>query len=489
VPRVLGHPSPKGTFQAVSTAAAMGLANLILLTYCWRRVLGSPALRGHTKRGKFMKVLRIIPATVLALSGILIATVASSTAETTGAGYTCSSGDIAAGTYSSVRVTGLCYAPAGNIHITGNLTVAPGAFLDASTPGDPSSSPLVPATVSVGGNVFVGPGGVLFLGCSPFIFCSSAVSYDTIRGSLKAVDSLGVVLHSVHIGRNFSLLGGGNDVVGRAACATIPATWSEDPSLAGIPVYSDSEDDTVGGNFTISGLTSCWLGTLRNRIGGTATFVGNTMGDPDANEIDNNLVLGNLVCYTNKPAVQFGDSGSSANAVEGNALGQCGYGVTALNPAPRAHEGHGVREHLALHMAAIGKYSGIHRQTSSTSTVLGTTSSGDTIVFSSGTDVLSGTGLTGPVNEIALSTVFPTGAGDFYAEDICECSFDGQSGTVTILAKGTTNAKGWSIGTFQVVSGGTQSGGLATLVGYGRFHSVGKPDAGVVAVVEHLSLG
>lgn len=86
--------------------------------------------------------------------------------------YTCPAGSIPPGTYGSILVTGICYMPAGNITVQGNVTVAPGALLDVVTPGDPTTGPpVVPATVSIGGNVIVGKGAVLLLGCSPNISC------------------------------------------------------------------------------------------------------------------------------------------------------------------------------------------------------------------------------------------------------------------------------------------------------------------------------
>ena len=78
-------------------------------------------------------------------------------------------GIIPAGNYGTMIITGTCYMPAGNITIRGDLDIAPGALLDAVTPGDPSSAPAVPATVVVGGNVNVGSGAVLLFGCSPNI--------------------------------------------------------------------------------------------------------------------------------------------------------------------------------------------------------------------------------------------------------------------------------------------------------------------------------
>lgn len=60
----------------------------------------------------------------------------------------------------------------------------------------------------------------------------------------------------------------------------------------------------------------------------------NTMADPDANEVLTNQIAGNMICTGNSPADQFGDSHGSSNVVGGFAVGQCGFGVLAPNPAP-----------------------------------------------------------------------------------------------------------------------------------------------------------
>ena len=54
-----------------------------------------------------------------------------------------------------------------------------------------------------------------------------------------------------------------------------------------------------------------------------ANFSGNVMGDPDAMELENNLVGSNLTCLANVP-VQFGDGNATPNIVGGYAMGECG---------------------------------------------------------------------------------------------------------------------------------------------------------------------
>jgi hypothetical protein len=443
-----------------------------------------------------MKIWRILPVTILGLSGVLVS---AGPVGATSMAYTCTgSGDgiVPPGTYKSMTITGVCYMPAGTITIKTNLTVAPGALLDATSPGDPAANPRQAATVVVRGSVSVGAGAVLFLGCSPFISCPTAVNYDRIGGSLTATGALGVVVHSVTIGGSFTLQGGGDGIAGPSACTADPLPWSEDTSqTTGVPVYSDAEDNLIGGNLSVSDLQGCWLGSLRNQVSGNATFVGNAMGDLDAMEIDNNLIGGSLACSGNVPAVQFGDSGSAPNMVSGLGTGQCGFKIILPNPAPEAHDGKAIREHIAVSTSSLGSYSGTQVQTSSVPIPVtpDVTSSGDRLVADMNTDVLSGSGLTGPGSGEFLATIHKRGSGSFVVADSCGskvapvsvCNFDGSSGTVTFVAYGKTSVRGSTSGTFLITSGGKGHGGLSTLAGYGTFSSSGQP-AGSLLLVEFL---
>jgi hypothetical protein len=98
------------------------------------------------------------------------------------------------------------------------------------------------------------------------------------------------------------------------------------------PVYSDYEDNTIGGDVRVIGLQTCWLGSLRNTIAGSMADINNTMADPDAGEVLQNTIAQNLACFGNNPAVQFGDSGASPNVVSGHAFGQCGFNVLSPDP-------------------------------------------------------------------------------------------------------------------------------------------------------------
>ena len=461
-----------------------------------------------------MRVFRPFFALLATLSMVLIGTgtvsASSYSASTTNTSktYTCTGhhgGIVPPGTYRSMTITGVCYMPAGTIVVRGNLTVAPGALLDAAaTLGDPVASPVLPATVIVGGNVTVGRGAVLVLGCSPAGGCEG-VTYDRIGGNLTAIKSQAVLMQAVSIGGSASVIGGGGGVLGgppkSGGCfaAPIPAPWSEDPALSqgpnGSPQYTDFEDSTIGGNLTVIGMRTCYLASFRDRVGGSITFAANVTSDPDGMELGSNLVAGNLACFANVPAVQFGDSSAAPNMVQGAALGECGFNVVLRDPPV----GHGIREHISVRTSSLGTYSGRHIQTASVASIdLGTTASGDELIVALNNDVLRGSGLQGRITVVAGAplgstgeavaiTVLPDGSQSFVAFDKCMCHFDGQSGMVAIEAYGTTSAHGSSSGSFLVTSNGVGGGGLATLAGYGTFSSSGEP-AGTLGLTEHLGI-
>jgi hypothetical protein len=456
-------------------------------------------------------------ATLLALmiAPVLTASAASASPVGGGGAYVCTGGKIAPGSYGSIIVTGICYMPKGTIRVRGNLTVAPGALLDAVTPGDPPGHPVVPATVRIGGNVFVGRGAVLVLGCSPNISCGSppGISFDRVGGNLTALGSQAVVIHSATIGGNATVLGGGGGAAGGAnsgACFNtkqfpIPAPWSEDAALSnpktGTPQYTDFEDNFIGGNLTVASHQTCWLGSLRNQVRGSITFANDVTSDPDGMEIDNNLMGGNMTCLNNDPAVQYGDSMAAPNLVGGSAFGQCGFGVLKPNPAPTPGPPPtpaGPLEHISVRTGSLNTYFGYHFATHVSSLPPVTTVSGYTITAKLNNFVLTGNGLhgsgtfnpkamPGQSGDQVLSTVYPNGSRSFIAYDTCNCSFRGRHGTVSVRFYGTTSANGFTYGTFLVDSGGTGHGGLSSLAGWGTFFSIGNWST-IWRLVEHLRI-
>src|SRR5262249_22190910 len=93
--------------------------------------------------------------------------------------------------------------------------------------------------------------------------------------------------------------------------------------------YGDFEDVIIGGDLTITGWQSCWLGIFRVTIMHNVYFNANTVADPDGNEIANDTILGDLHCSGNSPSTHTGDSSGGPSVVVGNASGQCnGSGAT-----------------------------------------------------------------------------------------------------------------------------------------------------------------
>ena len=229
-------------------------------------------------------------------------------------------------------ISGVCEVNAGQVTVTGDVTVQSGDALIAAFANNASG----PGTsgITVDGNIDVDSGATLLLGCEALHFpcvddpnqnAPTLNSADTVQGSIEATGALGVVVHNSTIGADAVETGGG----GGPSC-----TPSGIFSVFQSPPYSDYEDNTIGGNLRVTGLDSCWFGALRNHIGGSDTFADITMTDPDAMENLANQIAGNLLCSGNSPAIEYGDSGSSPNVVGGFATGQCAFAVTQPNPAP-----------------------------------------------------------------------------------------------------------------------------------------------------------
>ena len=77
-----------------------------------------------------MKALRLVLIIALGFFGLVATTTAASASPSWGGNrYNCTGGNVPAGTYDSMIITGICYMPAGTIVVRGGLTVAPGALL------------------------------------------------------------------------------------------------------------------------------------------------------------------------------------------------------------------------------------------------------------------------------------------------------------------------------------------------------------------------
>ncbi len=231
------------------------------------------------------------------------------TADAAPSGATCMGGNIPAGTYRSLTITGVCFIPDGVVTVHGGLTVAPGAFLFAASPT---------ATVTISGGAVVGSGATLIFGCAPSFGCAEKTN-DRINGGVVANQALAMIFHGNTINGGISVRGGGGGV----SCVPNPLLTS----ILGFPApaYSTFEDNRINGGLSVSGLRSCWFGLARNHANGTVTLVNNTFADPDAMEILSNTIHGSLACSTNSPVPTNIADGVAfePNTVTGKESGQC----------------------------------------------------------------------------------------------------------------------------------------------------------------------
>ena len=84
-----------------------------------------------------------------------------------------------------------------------------------------------------------------------------------------------------------------------------------------------ARDTTINGGYTEAGYDGFWNGFIRNDVHGSVNLIGNTVADPDGNEVVTNTIHGNLNCQGNDPPPQVGDSAGAPNHVTGRETGQC----------------------------------------------------------------------------------------------------------------------------------------------------------------------
>jgi hypothetical protein len=247
--------------------------------------------------------------------------------------FTCSGNFafIPAGSYGSLTVEGFCLAvPTGTLTVAHNVVVAPGAVLLANYPGNPNTgSPAGRANITVGGNVIVESGAVLVIGC----FGPGCT--EVISGNLVGDGALGIITHATSINGSVLESAGGNG----GTCAPPTSGFFGFIHHPGFSVY---DGDKIGGNVVVDGYQSCWLGVNHDQVGGNVIVVNNNLADPDAVEILDNTIMGNLVCQQNSmvwDSAELSEMGSlfprqpEPNTVNGNRVGQC---VTASPPGTGA---------------------------------------------------------------------------------------------------------------------------------------------------------
>jgi hypothetical protein len=223
-------------------------------------------------------------------------------------------GTALSGNHNNLTINGIAYVDNGaTLNVSGNLTVAPGACLDAFSTG----------TVHVGHNVAVETGATLALGCAPgsngpppIAPCFFTTTDDTVGGNITADRPLTMYLTAVTVGGNVVSNGGGFST----------------PGLS-FPVKSMN----IGGNLVLQGWKGgpgAWIGALRNQVGGNLILSNNAGFRPgdnnpnDSSEVDGNTVGRNLICQNNIPAALYGDAynpaiGNGPNKVAHQAIGEC----------------------------------------------------------------------------------------------------------------------------------------------------------------------
>jgi hypothetical protein len=263
-----------------------------------------------------MKVFRPLFALVATLSLVLLGT---ATASATGlASSTCAGGSIAAGTYSSLTITGLCTVDSGNVVVVRDVTVAPGGGLEAVFSG---------SNLIVERNLVIEAGGLLAFGCSPLLgdfrcFNNPAGStHHLVGGSIVATGAVLMIVHNDKIAGNVKETGGG----GGLTCNPL--------FPGGPPPYTDYNGDKIGGSVTVSGLHTCWDGFLGNTVWGSVTWSNNHTVIPDGNLMGTNTVHEDLNCFHNSPKPHLSDITPVPNTVFGTARGQCA--ALAVGPATR----------------------------------------------------------------------------------------------------------------------------------------------------------
>jgi hypothetical protein len=219
---------------------------------------------------------------------------------------------IPSGTYSSLTVAGVCQVPAGAvINVSGSVNVAPGGVLDGAS---------FTSTITVGQNLTAGAGSFLALGCQPTnsigkfagVPCNdnpAGRTVITVNGNVTATNAFYVALRALTVNGNITLSGGGGGA----------ADNNDDWSIKG---------NTVGGNVTISGVTTDWLGLQFNSISRNATLTNITATDPaDFGGQTVAVVMNNvgqiLNCSGLEPGVSPGFIPGEHNTVGKKATGQC----------------------------------------------------------------------------------------------------------------------------------------------------------------------
>jgi hypothetical protein len=182
---------------------------------------------------------------------------------------------------------------------TCNGELAQGTYQRVVVPADAVCLSQGPVTIR--GGLYIQQGATLVLGSQ-----ENPVHTATINGGVHATNAMSVQIHFSTINGGIELQGGSGPFGG-----PFDVTWNT------------IEDSVVNGGYTETGYDGFWNGFIRNTVNGSVNVTGNTVADPDGNEIVTNTIHGNLNCAGNDPAPQVGDSEGSPNQVTGQKTGQC----------------------------------------------------------------------------------------------------------------------------------------------------------------------
>ena len=264
-------------------------------------------------------VLRVALVGLLAVSGLVATAAPAGASKGDDNELTCSGGSfntlspemITSGTYESITVTGFCEVASGaTIRVRDGLSVGPGGFLVAAGALDNGMQfPDCNRTIKISGGIRISHGGSMILGDGFGSGCTTNTK-TIVNEGIRADAPLNLIVHGATVNDGFTSVGGGDN---------LPCNF------AGFPTYATIEDSTINGKVTFSGYNACWLGFARNHIHGNVTFKDNKLDDPDAMEILDNTVRGDLACYGNSPVPTNIADGVSfePNHVSGAELGQC----------------------------------------------------------------------------------------------------------------------------------------------------------------------
>lgn len=231
----------------------------------------------------------------------------------------------------NVVVKGGCEVKNGSATVKGSVTVTRGSTF-AAVSGHNDKTTQGHSNLTITGSLKVDKGATAVLGCeaahSPCVDDNQKLpklnNKISIGGNVLATGALGIVLHVTKIGGTVTQIGGG----GGEGCKSMPGVFK----LFQSPVFSDYEDDTIGGDLSITGLKSCWLGALRDHVAASLVLEHDKLADPDAIEVGTNRIGGKLACIGNTMVWDTVDSNPTgalyprtlvANTVTGARSGQC----------------------------------------------------------------------------------------------------------------------------------------------------------------------